>query len=201
MIYVGLSYPTFIATFLNSPLHSFRSHVCIVRNLIDNRVLSNVLTCRNVSSTQKGRGTFHPRFRGPRALDGRMFDLETAQSPVSQFSTALSEETPWMKGIRREVSQKFPPPPSLPLFHRMETMLVVGFYFQRWRVLRSFPFPLAQRMPLKYIFLSVLFHCIVFHGYTVCAAMYTSPSLPYSIQQISYHPARIIFSTRTRDWM
>lgn len=40
----------------------------------------------------------------------------------------------------------------------METLLVVGFYFQR--VLRSFPFPLAQRMPLKYIFLSVLFHCI-----------------------------------------
>lgn len=79
MIYVGLSFH--FSPFLNSPLHSFRSHVCIVRNLIDKRVLSNVLTCRNVSSTQKGRGTFHPRFRGPRALDGRMFDLETAQSP------------------------------------------------------------------------------------------------------------------------
>lgn len=65
----------------------------------------------------------------------------------------------------------------------METLLVVGFYFQR--VLRSFPFPLAQRMPLKYIFLSVLFHCIVFHGYTF--APRCTHLLLYSIPSNRFH--------------
>lgn len=76
----------------------------------------------------------------------------------------------------------------------METLLVVGFYFQR--VLRSFPFPLAQRMPLKYIFLSVLFHCIVFHGYTF--APRCTHLLLYSIPSNRFHITYHLFYSCTR---
>lgn len=199
MIYVGLSFH--FSPFLNSPLHSFRSHVCIVRNLIDKRVLSNVLTCRNVSSTQKGRGTFHPRFRGPRALDGRMFDLETAQSP---FPSSFRQHCWRMVETLDEGNQEgsfveISSPLLAPSLSRDGNSLGGGILLPA----RAKVVPLSSRTThATKIYLPLcpfpLYRVSRLH---VCVAMYTSLAVLYSIQQISYHLARIIFSTRARDQM
>lgn len=162
------------ATFLNSPLHSFRSHVSIVRNLIDKRVLSNGLTCRNVSIHVEG-----PRNVSIHALRVLVL-LSMAGRSIwrlrkPHFSTALLEETLDEGKFQVEIS-----PPSL-----SRDGNGVGGGILLAAVARAKVVPLSSRMPLKYIFLSVLFRCIAFHDYTF--AMYTSHPIPSNRFHIIWH--------------